>query len=177
MNPARYANLGRIQKQVVTSHQRLSGELKPFHVVLVNRWHSLLSIAPQHNKTWYQDRLREEFRERNEAQGWLEQISETSDIFYNITRAHHDGFPIGRLPGFKPSHLPIYVYMIGKYTLRWAFYRIAARLCDSPHKNIREVINPHKDHKLEKIAVRYDMDRSEFKAVTHQLRRFWPLLY
>jgi hypothetical protein len=67
--------------------------------------------------------------------------------------------------------------MLAKYTLRWKFYRTAAILCNIHHYDIvREVVNPSKDHKLDEVASRYQIDPVEFKRVGCQLRRVWPLL-
>jgi hypothetical protein len=41
---------------------------------------------------------------------------------------------------------------------------------------VREVVNPSKDHKLDEVASRYQIDPVEFKRVGRQLRRVWPLL-
>lgn len=45
-------------------------------------------------------------------------LSETADVFFTIIRAQYDGFPIRCLPPYKFRHIPIYAYMITKYTLR-----------------------------------------------------------
>ncbi|KAI0993864.1 hypothetical protein K3495_g14320 [Podosphaera aphanis] len=156
-----------------TSYTRSTSSKK----TLINRWHSLLGVKRQSTASWYRERLREELRERREARGFLERLSETSDVFYNVTRAQHDGMKIATLPAFTPAHLPIYAYMVGKYTLRWGFYRTAARLCHVPHDNICEVVNPTKDSKVEKVARCHDIDATQFKAAARQLRQVWPLLY
>jgi hypothetical protein len=67
--------------------------------------------------------------------------------------------------------------MLAKYTLRWKFYRTAAILCSAPHYDlVREVVNPSKDHKLDEVASRHQIDPVEFERVGRQLRRVWPLL-
>ena len=73
--------------------------------------------------------------------------------------------------------LPIYAYMIVKYTLRWQFYRINAWLCHDPHYDkLHEVVNPARDQKLEEVALRHQIDPVKFKRNGYRLRRVWPLL-
>ncbi len=86
--------------------------------------------------------------------------------------------PVRKLPPFSPSrHSLVYAYMLAKYTSRWKFYRTAAILCNSPHFHlVREVVNPSKDHNLDEVASRHQIDPVEFKRVKCQLRRMWPLL-
>lgn len=68
-------------------------------------------------------------------------------------------------------------YMVLKYTLRWGFYRTAARLSGSRKwSGVREVINPGKDHKLGEVAVRHGIDTAKFRDNSRMLRRVWPLL-
>ena len=70
-------------------------------------------------------------------------------------------------------------YMVAKFTLRWGFYRIAARLCGATRKEwkgVREVINPAKDHKLGEVAARHGIDPDKFRNTGRMLRRVWPLL-
>jgi hypothetical protein len=71
----------------------------------------------------------------------------------------------------------VYAYMLAKYTLRWKFYRTTAILCNAPHYDlVREVVNPSKDHKLDEVASRHQIDPVEFERVGRRLRRVWPLL-
>ncbi|KAG0636936.1 hypothetical protein HOY80DRAFT_975228 [Tuber brumale] len=144
---------------------------------LLRRWHRMLGLARQSPPSWYRDRLREELRERRTAKTpWLK-LSETSDVLFSISRARYDGFPVRALPPFVASrHALLYMYMLAKYTLRWKFYRRAAILCNAPYDKVREVINPNKDHKLDQVASRYQIDPVEFRRVGRQLRRVWPLL-
>lgn len=145
---------------------------------LLRRWHEMLGLPRQSPPTWYRDRLREELRERSAATTRWQRLSETSDVFFSISRAQHDGFPVGKLPPLtNPRHTPVYVYMLAKYTLRWQFYRMAALLCCAPcYTSVREVVNPSKDCKLEDVASRHQIDPVTFKRVGGKLRRFWPLL-
>lgn len=138
----------------------------------------MLGLSRQSPPSWYRDRIREELRERRTAITPWQKLSETSDVFFSISRAQYDGFPVRKLPRFVASrHTLIYAYMLAKYTLRWKFYRVAAILCNTPHYNlVREVVNPNKDHKLDEVASRHQIDIAEFRRLGRQLRRVWPLL-
>ena len=138
----------------------------------------MLGLAKKSPPSWYRDRLRNELQERHTAETFCQRLSETSDVFFSISRARHDGYPVRMLPSFVASrHAHVYAYMLVKYTLRWGFYRTAATLCKTPHaESVREVINPGKDHKLVEVASRYQIDPVEFRRLCRKLRRVWPLL-
>ncbi|RSM02831.1 hypothetical protein CEP52_007731 [Fusarium oligoseptatum] len=139
-------------------------------------WHRSLRLQKQ-EPSWYRDRLREELYERRQAKTLCQKLSETADVFYIISRSHHDGYPLRHLPGFACSHLLVYAYLLPKYTLRWKFYRLAAYQCGSPNAGfVREVVNPAKDHKLHEVASRHGIDPETFTRVCRRLRYFWPLL-
>ena len=108
----------------------------------------------------------------------LERLSETSDVFFAISRARYDGFPVGRLPPVPVSrNVMVYAYMLGKYSLRWGFYRMVARICKKPDwRAVREVVNPRKDSKLREVATRHGIDPERFEWVGRRLRWVWPLL-
>ena len=146
--------------------------------VLLRRWHKMLGLSLQSPRSWFRDRLREELRERRAANTPLQKLSETSDVFFSISRARCDGFPVRQLPRFIASrHVLVYAYMLVKYTSRWKFYRTVATLCNTPHySQVREVVSPSKDHKLEEVARRYQIDPVNFKRISSRLRRVWPLL-
>lgn len=151
--------------------------MRPTVDMFLRRWHRMLGLSRQSPPSWYQDRLREELQERRTAVTPLLKLSETSDVFFSISRAQYDGFPVRDLPPFVASHVLVYVYMLAKYTLRWTFYRTVAILCRVPHYHlVREVVNPSKDHKLIDVACRYQIDPVEFVRVGRRLRRVWPLL-
>lgn len=107
-----------------------------------------------------------------------QKLSETSDVFFSISRAQYDGFLVRKLPPFVASrHGVIYGYMLAKYTLRCKFYQAVAILCRAPRYDlVREVVNPGKDHKLAEVASRHQIDPVKFKRIGRQLRRVWPLL-
>ena len=154
---------------------------KCFHVnpaMAMHRWLGMLRLAQQSPPSWYRSRIREELRERRAARTAWQKLSETSDVFFSILRAEHDGYPIRSLPPLSLwRSSPVYTYMVAKYTLRWGFYRIAARLCRSPdHRLVCEVVNPVKEHKLEEVALRHRIDPLTFKKTCRRLRRAWPLL-
>lgn len=146
-------------------------------VKLLHQWYRFLDLSVQCS-SWYRARLKEELVERHAAHSTLERLSETSDVFYILGRAQFDGYLLRRPPAANClKHLPIYAYMICKYTSRWVFYRTAAFLCGSGSwRQVREVVNPHRDFKIREVASRHAVDLSKFERVCHALRRVWPLL-
>ena len=71
----------------------------------------------------------------------------------------------------------VYAYMLGKYTLRWVFWRRVAKLCNAPgYDLVREVVNPGKDWKLEEVATRHRIDPVRFRRVGRRVKRGWFLL-
>ncbi|PHH91763.1 hypothetical protein CDD83_10407 [Cordyceps sp. RAO-2017] len=144
--------------------------------VLLLRWHRLLRLQQQ-TLPWYRQRLREELSERRLAASAWQRLSETADVFYTISRAHHDGHLLRGLPKFSLGHIPVLAYLVPKYTLRWAFYRVAACCCRAPDPaSVREVVNPAKDRKLCDVAARHGIDPTAFVRVCRRLRLVWPLL-
>ena len=143
-------------------------------------WHRFLGLNRQTSLIWHRDRLREELRERREAPNLLLKLSETADVFFSISRAKYDGFAIRELPPFlRISNVPVYLYMLGKFTLRWSFYQATAYFCQVPHYSwyrVREVVNPAKDENLHVVASRHHIDPDEFKRIGRRLRGIWPLL-
>ncbi|KAI1392447.1 uncharacterized protein F4822DRAFT_391092 [Hypoxylon trugodes] len=143
---------------------------------ILRPWHKLLNLPRQSPPSWYHDRLREELIEREEAGTPLEKLSETADVFFAISRATYDGYPVREMPRFRYSHVPVYAYMLAKYTSRWAFYRAFAFLCDAPDcRAVREVVNPTKDHKLDQVSERDNINSDKFRRLGRWLRRVWPL--
>ena len=150
----------------------------PTRALFLKRWHKMLNLSPQSPSSWYRDRLREELAEHRIATTPWQKLSEASDVFFSISRAQYDGFPVRNLPPFVSfRHSFVYTYMVIKYTLRWKFYRRAAIMCKASHyDSVREVVNPSKDRKLEEVASRHQIDPAEFKKVGRRLRKVWPLL-
>jgi len=145
---------------------------------ILKRWHRTLGLSRHSPSSWYRDRLREELQKYRTANAPWQKLSETSNVFFSINRVQYDVFPVRKLPPFVASrHVPVYAYMLAKYTLCWKFYRTIVMLCNVPHYDlVREVVNPSKDHKLDEAASRHQIDPVEFKRVDRQLRRVWPLL-
>ena len=146
--------------------------------MFLRRWHGKLGLPRHSSPSWYRDRLREELRERRSAKTPWQKLSETSDVFFSSSRAQYDGSAVRKIPSVVAfRHIPVYVYMVLKYTLRWGFYQMVAILCNAPHYElVREVVNPSKDCNLDKVASRHQIDPMEFRRVGRQLRRIWPLL-
>ena len=143
---------------------------------LLRRWHVVLGLLRHSPASWYRDRIREELRERHTAVTPWQRLSETSDVFFSISRAQHDGCPVRKLPTFAIGHLPIYAYMLAKYTSRWTFYRTLAILCQARRYDlVCEVVNPSKDGKLDEVASRHQIDIEQFGRLGRRLRRVWPL--
>lgn len=147
-------------------------------VHVLRRWHGMLRLTRQPAASWHRDRLREELRERRTAQTWCHRLSETADILFSLSRAHHDGFPLRSLPCMlSPYYALAYSYMLAKYTSRWGFYQVAARLAGVPDYDlVREVVNPVKSTKLGEVAARHRIDQIKFDKACQQLLWIWPLL-
>ncbi|KAF2030453.1 hypothetical protein EK21DRAFT_65488 [Setomelanomma holmii] len=145
--------------------------------MVLRSWLTGLRLAQQ-SPSWYRNRLREELQERRIAVTSLHRLSESSDILFSILRAQHDGHPVGTPPPFRLwRNSLVYGYMVTKYTSRWSFYRMAARLSrNADHRTIYEVVNPAKDEKLEEVALRHNIDPLKFRRTCCRLRRIWPLL-
>ncbi|CAG8902664.1 unnamed protein product [Penicillium egyptiacum] len=140
-------------------------------------WFAMLNLPRQSHASWHRARLREELCERRLAERSWKKLSETSDVLFSIVRAQYDGFLIRNpscLSGLKSS--PIYMYMLAKYTSRWSFFKAAALFSNARHWNlVHEVVNPGKDHKLTEVASRHEINGKDFRRVSRQLRRIWPL--
>ncbi|KAF2140520.1 uncharacterized protein K452DRAFT_230443 [Aplosporella prunicola CBS 121167] len=149
--------------------------MRPFLEAGLRNWHRMLGLPQQATRFWHRDRLRKELRE---APTPLLKLSESSDVFFSISRARYDGFAIRSLPSLAPPrHLLVYAYMLGKFTMRWAFYRTVAVLCKAPNRQmVNEVVNPGKNHKLFEVATRHNIDSKKFLRVGLLVRRVWPLL-
>lgn len=146
--------------------------------VILRSWHRILSLPRHYPESWHRERLAEEQVEAVEAPTPLKRLSETSDIFFTITRARINGFDIAPRPApVRPYNALVYAYMVGKYTGRWSFYRASAALARAPDvRGVNEVVNPHKDGKLDVVARRHGIDPERFVRTGRALRRFWPLL-
>jgi hypothetical protein len=150
-------------------------------------WHGMMSLQSQSPPSWYEDRLREEVVALSLATGYIEKLSEESDLFFLLSRSQYDGFPQRVLPPLLHPWFPlltfrfrnalVYAYMILKYTGRFAFYRAVARRCgDENWWDVREVIDPADDSNLEEVAKQHGIEEERFKKVAKRLLRWWPLL-
>lgn len=146
--------------------------------VFLHRWHTFLGLRQQPHRCWHRARLREELRERRSARTCFARLSETSDVFFCISRAAHDGQPVCKRPPFLLGQNGLaYSYMVTKYTSRWYFYRVIALLCSATNvATIREVVNPCKDSKLDEVAKRHSLDRTRFVRIGRRMRSVWPFL-
>ena len=96
-----------------------STKIRSTGVLFLKRWHRMLNLPRQSPSA-----------EHRIAKTPGLKLSEASDVFFSVSRAQYDGFPIRNLPPFVTSrHSSVYAYMVMKYTLRWAFYRRAAITC------------------------------------------------
>jgi hypothetical protein len=100
--------------------------------------------------------------------------SEMSDVVYCYTRAKWDNcnveFPL------KWYHFALgTIYMFPKYNLRWYFFRRAGRKIGSK-KELHEVRNPRKTHKLHHIAGKYDVDAEKLQKICEEQLKHWILL-
>jgi hypothetical protein len=137
----------------------------------------MLNLPRQTPPSWYRARILEELTERRTAQTPFRKLSETSDVFFSISRSQYDGFPVRSLLTFKPTHTPVYGYMLAKYTLRWSLYRVVAWACKADNwKSVNEVVNPAKDDKLDEVASRHRIDLVSFKRIASRVRWIWTLL-
>eukprot|EP00798_Chlamydomonas_sp_ICE-L_P002595 gene2595-30990_t len=128
-------------------------------------------------RSWYRARLKDELEERSKARSRLEHLSETADVMYAMSRAEFDNHPIQtRKIHFR--HISSLLYMSGKYSSRWYFYRVAAAFQTRSFAkvDVREVVNPAKDLKIQQVAERNRLDPEQFLAICKRLRHVWPLL-
>lgn len=145
---------------------------------VLHRWHAVLGLRQQMHRCWHRARLREELRERKSAESCFARLSETSDVLFCISRAAHDGQAICKRPPLLLGRNGMaYSYMLTKYTSRWCFYRVIALMCGAPNvAEVREVVNPRKDGKLDEVAARHAIDRMKFRRVGKRIRWIWPFL-
>lgn len=139
-------------------------------------WLSCLRLQQQINVSWHRDRIRGELLERRQAGNALSKLSETCDVLFSFSRARYDGCEIRCWPRANEyRYIPPYIYMLLKYTSRYAFYRTVGVLSRSTCA-VREVVNPARDHNLDEVAERYGIDRNRFRAISCRLYHIWPLL-
>lgn len=142
--------------------------------MIINRWHSYLDM-PKHDIKWHEKDIQDEISELAEATGIIHKWSEISDVVYTYTRARWSGYKDLNFPLSKTKFYIGLVYMFPKYTLRWKFFRKIGKSFDENLK-INEVRNPKKIHKLEDIALKYNLDTNIFKERSEKLLKKWILL-
>ncbi|RDW76540.1 uncharacterized protein DSM5745_06532 [Aspergillus mulundensis] len=148
---------------------------------ILRTWHRTLRLTRQPSASWHRARIAEELKERRVARNQLEKLSETSDVLFSISRARHDGFAIRLRPSVF-SHPLAYGHMLAKFTSWWGFYRAAASLSGAQWpRNVREVVSPAREAKLDEVAARHGIDAVRFNAVrfrkiSRRMLRIWPLL-
>ena len=127
---------------------------------------------------YHQDRSHEEILELQAATTYVEKLSEASDVLFSDIRAKHDGFTLEEVPqSVVPCGALTYAYMVGKFRLRWMFYRITAFFCGIPHhRSVNEVVNSGKNHKPEGVAIRHNIDPVLFRKVAGRVGWVFPLL-
>ncbi|KAI6476118.1 hypothetical protein MCOR13_011854, partial [Pyricularia oryzae] len=118
-------------------------------------WHTFLSLPRQAPVSWHRARLREELVERRAAFTSISRLSETADVVFTISRARFDGHHF-------QSHMLIAVpagvllYMVAKFSLWWAFYRIVAFACGARGRKLKDVReDPRKTGKVDEVAGRH----------------------
>ena len=140
----------------------------------ISHWHKILNMK-KYDLDWHKQDMLDEIQEFKESKGLINKWSELSDISYTYTRALWSGHQDIKFP-FKKVFLYIgFVYMIPKYTLRWKFFRKLGKKFDKNLK-INEVRNPKKLHKLEDIAIRYNLDPIMFTNEACRLKKRWLFL-
>ncbi|GKZ21541.1 hypothetical protein AbraIFM66951_006723 [Aspergillus brasiliensis] len=142
------------------------------------KWHTFLNLPRQSNISWHKNRLSEELLERRKATTPLTRLSETSDILFTLSRAQYDGFPLPFRPSWSWTFNALASgYMLGKFTSRWWFYRVAAYYAGKHDwRAVREVVNPRKGAKLDEVAGRHGMDKGNFGRVGRRLLWVFPVL-
>ena len=140
---------------------------------MIEQWHDWLDM-PKHDKAWHIQDLAEELAEYNEKQNIFKKWSELSDVVYTCTRGKWSGHEI-EFPFSKLHYYTGIIYMIPKMTLRFLFFKKAGKKAGS-QKQLHEVHNPKKTHKLHHIAEKYDIDKDQFQKICEKQLKYWILL-
>ncbi|KAI6308988.1 hypothetical protein MCOR29_009064 [Pyricularia oryzae] len=110
-------------------------------------WHAFLSLTHQVPVSWHSARLREKLVERRAAVTSISRSVERG-LTYTASKVYiFIAVPIGVL-----------LYIVAKFSLRWAFYRIVAFASGARGrklKDVREVVNPRKTGKVDEVAGRH----------------------
>lgn len=70
----------------------------------------------------------------------------------------------------------VLLYMVAKFSLRWASYRIVAFACGARGrklKDVREVVNPRKTGKVDEVAGRHGLDPWICRIWAKRVKAFW----
>lgn len=137
-------------------------------------WHNLLGME-KHDLAWHGADIADELMEYKQANGFIERWSETSDVVYAYTRAQWTGHSKLSFPLPRRYLTWGALYMFPKYTSRWFFFVVAGKLAKS-QRIIREVRNPAKPSKLNKIAEKYNLNTERFNVACQKLSKYWIFL-
>jgi len=89
-----------------------------------------------------------------------------ADISFTLSCVRRDGFSISSKympPLLDPRrNLSIYVCMLGKLSLRWSLWRVAAWLCGGGDGRGREMVNSRQPYKVWEVAMGYELNELEF---------------
>lgn len=140
--------------------------------MIIKWWHSWLGM-PKYDLQWHLQDLADEVKEYEEASGFFDLWSELSDVVYTCTRGKWSGHKI-QFPYSKVRFWWGAIYMFAKYTMRWLFFRRAARKVD-PAVDMRAVRNPKKTHKLHAMAEEFGIDSKKFEIQCKKMLKYWWL--
>lgn len=140
---------------------------------MINRWHNYLDMK-HYDQAWHENDINDELEEYKAETKLMKRWSEMSDVVYTYTRSKWDNCPV-EFPLGRRHYYAGLIYMFPKYTLRWWFYRAAGRKAGAK-KDIHEVRNPRKIHKLVTIAERSKLDPAVFSEICKKQLKYWILL-
>lgn len=140
---------------------------------MISAWHSLLRMT-KHDRKWHEADLADELGEYYAETKLLKKWSELSDVVYTCTCGRWSGHSI-KFPFSWWQFVLGVIYMIPKYTGRWLFFRSAGRKAGAK-KELHQVRNPKKTHKLHAIAEKYDLNPELFQTICEQQLKHWILL-
>ncbi len=126
------------------------------------------------DKKWHEDDLADELAEYYEETKLVKKWSELSDVVYTCTRGRWGGFDIA-FPFSRWQFALGVVYMVPKYSGRWLFFRSAGRKAGAS-REVHEVRNPKKTHKLHTIAEKYNIGPKHFQEICEKQLKYWLLL-
>ena len=138
--------------------------------MIIKWWHSLLKM-PRFDLQWHLQDLADEVKEYEEASGFLNLWSELSDVVYTCTRGQWSGHRI-KFPYSISKFILGSIYMFPKYTIRWLFFRRAAKRID-PKSDMRAVRNPRKVHKCHQMAEEFGLDPVKFEKECSKMLKYW----